>query len=602
MRAGNRAVGTIELDLGRYELRRNGRRVKLEKKPMELLIFLVGRREQLVTRQDIVSKLWRSDLFIDAEPSVNNIVRKIRAALGDNPARSRYLETVVGKGYRFIGPLRVIDARFPQSDRQQNSARESGAERAAAGSERTSLAVLPLLLLGNISDEQGVSLGFADALVSRLGNLQGVDVLPTSSVLNQPLDASTVDIATRLGVRFVVRGAMQESKGQRRVSLEMFDAHLQRVCFSRKRDFDLDRLFALEDETARQIAGALNRTLHVATANRRPRHSQDPLAYAEFMHGYRLSSSGDSALLDEAAQRLSNAVTRDPGFSLAHATLALVCATRHFEVDPASVWLEKAEFHCRRALELDAELPEGHVAKAFLLWGPSKNFQHLEAIAELRRALALQKNLPHAYNRLGTILAHIGLLEHAREMYERGRPFHPRKAVSHSVVQVYVWGRQYDLAWEEIHAWRRESPGNKYHVYFAPQLAMMAEDWHEAKALLDEAMRLLPEEPLTASLYGVFHALRGKPERALEFLNRACASPKSFGHAHHSYYQVACILAVLGRPAEAFEWLERSVSTGFACWPFFVKDPWLRNLRELPEFDVLVSSLQARYPDHLGLL
>src|SRR5579863_423467 len=122
MRAGNRAVSTIELDLGCYELRRNGRRVKLEKKPMELLIFLVSRRDQLVSRQEIVSRLWRSDLFIDAEPSVNNIVRKIRAALGDNPARPRYLETVVGKGYRFIGPLRVIDARFPQSDRQQYSA------------------------------------------------------------------------------------------------------------------------------------------------------------------------------------------------------------------------------------------------------------------------------------------------------------------------------------------------------------------------------------------------------------------------------------------------------------------------------------------------
>ncbi len=602
MRAGNRAVGEIELDLGRYELRRNGRRVKLEKKPMELLIFLVSRREQLVSRQDIVSKLWRSDLFIDTEPNINNIVRKVRAALGDNSAQPRYLETVVGKGYRFIGPLRVIDARFPQSDRQQESAGESSAGRAGPGSERTSLAVLPLLLLGKISDEQGVSLGFADALVSRLGNLQGVDVLPTSSVLNVPLDASTADIAARLGVRFVVRGAMQESKGQRRVSLEMFDSHLQRVCLSRKCDFETHRLFALEDETARQIAGALNRTLHLVTANRRPRHSQDPLAYAEFMHGYRLSSSSDPALLDESAQRLSNAVTRDPDFSLAHATLSLVCATRHFELDPASVWLEMAEFHCRRALELDPALPEGHVAKAFLLWGPSKNFQHLEAIAELRRALALQKNLPHAYNRLGTILAHIGLLDHAREMYERGRPFQLQKAVSHSVVQVYVWGRQYDLAWEEIQAWRRESPSNKYPVYFAPQLAMMTEDWHEAKALLDEAIQLLPDEPLTASLCGVFHALRGKPERALEFLNRACASPKSFGHAHHTYYQVACILAVLERPSEAFEWLERSVSTGFACWPFFAKDPWLRNLRELPEFDVLVSSLQARYPDHLGLL
>jgi hypothetical protein len=85
-------------------------------------------------------------------------------------------------------------------------------------------------------------------------------------------------------------------------------------------------------------------------------------------------------------------------------------------------------------------------------------------------------------------------------------------------------------------------------------------------------------------------------------LNRACASPKSFGHAHHTYYQVACILALLERPTEAFEWLERSVGTGFACWPFFMRDPWLRNVRGLAEFDVLVSSLQARYPDHLGLL
>ena len=74
-------------------------------------------------------------------------------------------------------------------------------------------------------------------------------------------------------------------------------------------------------------------------------------------------------------------------------------------------------------------MAEGHVAKAFLLWGPSKNFQHLEAIAELRRALALQNNLPHAYNRLGTVLAHIGLLDHAREMYEKGRVFHPQKAI-----------------------------------------------------------------------------------------------------------------------------------------------------------------------------
>src|SRR5580698_316086 len=110
------SVVDIELDLGRYELRRSGRRVKLEKKPMDLLIFLVARREQLVSRKEIVAKLWRSELFVDTEPNINNIVRKIRTALGDDSARPRFLETVVGKGYRFIGPLRVIDARYPHSD------------------------------------------------------------------------------------------------------------------------------------------------------------------------------------------------------------------------------------------------------------------------------------------------------------------------------------------------------------------------------------------------------------------------------------------------------------------------------------------------------
>src|ERR1700722_6457585 len=126
MHAAIRAIREIELDLGRYELRRRGRRVKLEKKPMELLIFLVARREQLVSRKDIVTKLWRSDLFIDTEPNINNIVRKIRAALGDNSAQPRFLETVIGKGYRFIGPVRVIDARFPQSNLEQTVQGDAG--------------------------------------------------------------------------------------------------------------------------------------------------------------------------------------------------------------------------------------------------------------------------------------------------------------------------------------------------------------------------------------------------------------------------------------------------------------------------------------------
>jgi len=522
--------------------------------------------------------------------------------LDDDPARPRFLETVVGKGYRFTGPVRVIDARYPQSDFGSGATSAASLRKAGGWSERSSLAVLPLILLGKPADDEGVGLRFADALVSRLGNLPGVDVLPISRVLNVPTEATVSETASRLGVRFVLHGAIQMSKGIWRLSIEMFDTQMQSACFTRKRDLELDRLSDLEDEVAKQVGVALNRPLGPGTLQRRPRYSKDPMAYAEYIRGYRLGSSGNPALLGEAAQHLSNAVARDPAFSLAHAGLSLVCAIRYFEVDPASEWLEKAEFHCRRALELDPELPEGHVANAFLLWGPSKNFQHLEAIAELKRALSLQNNQPQAYNRLGSILAHIGLLDHAREMFERARPFHPRKAVSHSIVQVYLWNLEYDLGREEVQAWRAENPENKYPVYFAPQLAMMAGDLKEARILLDEAIQLLPEEPLIASLQGVYYAALGKEGKALDCLTTACASPKSFGHSHHSYYQIACILALLKRREAAFEWLERSVSSGFACWPFFLKDPYLKNVRELAGFEVLVSSLQAKYPDHLGLL
>src|SRR5579863_2854127 len=131
----------VEGDLGRYELRRSGRRIRLEKKPMELLIFLLERREQMVSREDIVKKLWRSDLFIDTDKNLNNIVRKLRTALGDNADRPRFLETVVGKGYRFVGAVKVIDAKYPGSDPSQTLARTGSRKDVISGGEHSSIAV-----------------------------------------------------------------------------------------------------------------------------------------------------------------------------------------------------------------------------------------------------------------------------------------------------------------------------------------------------------------------------------------------------------------------------------------------------------------------------
>jgi DNA-binding winged helix-turn-helix (wHTH) protein/tetratricopeptide (TPR) repeat protein len=588
----------VELDLGRYELRRFGRRIKLEKKPMDLLIFLISRREQLVSREDIVARVWQSDLFIDTERNINNIVRKIRTALGDDAAKPRFLETVVGKGYRFIGPVRVISplhlspAQAGDSPVGDNSIWQTG----------LSLAVLPLRYLGALDDDKPLCLGFADALIARLANLESVDVLPASSVLDVAPSLPLSRIVSQLGVRFVVHGAIQTAKRESRLSVELFDSHLQANCFTKKYVLDVNKPLEHVEEIALHTARVLKRPLREPRLQMHTRQSPDPVAYAEFIQGYRRSSSGDARLLEEATQHLMNAIARDPSFARAHAILSFVCAARHFEFDPSRSWLEKAEFHCNRAFELDAALPEGYVAKAFLLWGPSRNFQHLEAITHLKRALALQKNLPHAYNRLGTILAHIGLFDHARTMYERGRPFDPNKAISHSIAQVYLWAGEYERAGEELEKWRIENPASKYAIYFAAQLAILTNKWEEAGTLLDEATLLMPEEPLIISLEGVLHAAKGQSAQALRCMNLACTNPKSFGHAHHTYYQVACILSLLSRPELAFEWLERSVDNGFPCWPFFLKDPCLKDLRNDHRFELLVTSLQAKYPDHLGLL
>src|ERR1700737_412904 len=94
-----------ELHLPSYQLRRNGSVIKLERIPMELLILLASKGGQLVSREEIIEKLWGKDVFVDSEHGVNTAIRKIRNALKDDPERPQFIQTVVGKGYRFIPPV-----------------------------------------------------------------------------------------------------------------------------------------------------------------------------------------------------------------------------------------------------------------------------------------------------------------------------------------------------------------------------------------------------------------------------------------------------------------------------------------------------------------
>lgn len=92
----------FELDFGRFELYRAGQPVRLEALPLQLLMFLVDRQRQLVTREQIADVLWGKHVFVDVEQGINTAIRKVRIALEDDSAQPRFLQTVVGRGYRFV--------------------------------------------------------------------------------------------------------------------------------------------------------------------------------------------------------------------------------------------------------------------------------------------------------------------------------------------------------------------------------------------------------------------------------------------------------------------------------------------------------------------
>jgi len=100
----------FELDYARFELCRNGNRLRLESLPLQLLMFLIDRHRQLVTREQIADALWGKDVFVDVEQGINTAIRKIRIALEDDSIEPQYLQTVVGKGYRFVAEISVTDA------------------------------------------------------------------------------------------------------------------------------------------------------------------------------------------------------------------------------------------------------------------------------------------------------------------------------------------------------------------------------------------------------------------------------------------------------------------------------------------------------------
>jgi len=457
-----------------------------------------------------------------------------------------------------------------------------------------SIAVLPFVVLGDVNERQALSLGFADALTTILGNQDTISVAPTSAIIRYAAGTDPARVCRDLGVRYTLQGSLQTFGSQRRISLQLFDATTERITFAEKHDFRFEDIFDVQDEIGRRVVRALERRLPLTVAKSRDRYSSNPEAYDELMAGLRGSYTNTLEELETAIGHLRRAVERDPGFALAHAWLSQVSMQIYNSFDPQLLWLQRSEEHCERALELDPELPEAHWAKAVILWSPAKNFQHAEAIAALERVLTAQPNFDRAHNRMSAICTHIGRLEEARIAHDLAMRSNPRN-LSYNLEFISICAGDFRRAEALGEAWLREAPGHRFALWYHAQPPLLLGQLDVAATRLSTALTRYPDEPLILSLQGVLHACRGEREPALAYLRRALDAPQLFGHTHHTFEQIAWAHSLLGDTDRAFAWLQRSIDTGNPCWPFFRIHPHFENLRDEPRFDQLMAHLERKY-------
>jgi serine/threonine protein kinase/Flp pilus assembly protein TadD len=500
----------------------------------------------------------------------------MRAAALDLEARTVFLDN---GGDRLLGVH--MDSRLPEPV-------------PASPQPLQSIAVLPFVFLHEVEERKALSLGFADSLITMLGSLEDFAVLPTSAILNYAAGTEPAQTCRNLGVRHVLQGNVQRLGSHWRVSMQLFDGMTQKIAYSEKHDFVREDVFEVQDEIGRRVVEALQSRFPRTVRKSRDRYSSDPEAFDEFMAGLRESYSDGKESLRSADGHLSRAVERDPEFALAHAWLSHVSMQIHFYFDTQRTWLEKAEHHCHRALALDPELPEGHWARSAILWSPAKNFQHADAIAALEQVLAARPNFDRAHNRMAAICWHIGRFKEARMAHEQAMRSNPKQR-TYNLEYIYLCSGDFARAEEAAQAWLREAPGNRVSPWYVPQPPLMTGDLNLAEQRLAAGLKLYPDDPMLISLQGMLHARRNEAAAALECVRKALDLPLTFGHAHHTYYQVACVYAVLGETEKAMAWLERSVDTGNPCWPFFKIDPHLENVRPDPRFQRLVANLERQY-------
>jgi TolB-like protein/DNA-binding winged helix-turn-helix (wHTH) protein/Tfp pilus assembly protein PilF len=468
---------TYELDVRSGELRKQGVRIKLQEQPFRILEMLLATPGQLVTREELRSRLWSSTSFVDFDHGLNKAMNKLREALGDSAESPRFIETLAKRGYRFICPVEAARLAARPNDTEATIVNEAQAvapiplanaapwwnkrrrtvisgiiallvalgllailwlARQPADGTRTarlpqepSIAVLPF---ENRSDEHKDAFfvdGIHDDILTQLTKIGAIKVIARTSVEQfRNTRLTSKEIGEKLGVTSVLEGGVQRAGDHVHVTVQLIDAATDAHLWAESYDRELTatNIFAIQSEVAAAIAIALKTTLTPAerrSVNAIPTQSLD--AWEAYQLGKQRQANRTIARLTEAEKFFQRAIDLDSKFALAYVGLAdTLCLQVEYSGVPRVTGLARAEQAVGTALKLDPNLAEAWASSASIA---DARQQYDRAETMFRRAIALNPNYATAYHWFSIMLGDLGRADEARSIAGRAVELDPLSAV-----------------------------------------------------------------------------------------------------------------------------------------------------------------------------
>ncbi|HUI51444.1 MAG TPA: winged helix-turn-helix domain-containing protein, partial [Terriglobales bacterium] len=411
-------------------------RIRCQEQPLQVLVSLLERPGELLTREELRQRVWPEDTFVDFDHALTTAVKKIRLALNDEADAPRYLETVPRHGYRFIAPVQTetvemsrhdepdaVDVGLGPPDRPLINRRvvlmAAGMIALVAGffywsshharasmlnpNGRTMIAVLPFENLTNDSSQEYFCDGMTEETIAQLGRLssQHLGVIArTSAMKYKHSGKSAQEIGRELNSDYLLEGSIRREGSRVRVVAQLIRVADQSPRWSHQFDYEFGEPLYIETDAATDIANLVHTALEPSTSSRVKKNDSTDL----YLRGLADSNLHTAEAIDRVLQQFEVGMKKDPNCAPPYASLARVYerGANLGLLKPTDAYA-KALAAADRAIELDPQNAEAHIYRADALL--TIDYDWAAAQAEIQKALILNTNDPRAHEWNGIFLA-----------------------------------------------------------------------------------------------------------------------------------------------------------------------------------------------------